>query len=127
MNGIARYFMLLGVISAILGMTWGIQMSASGNHTMAAAHAHLNLLGWVSCAIFALYYHSVPSAADNPLARVHLLIATAGLITIVPGIVMALQREGETLAKIGSMLTLLSMLVFAGVVLKGGRARRSPA
>ena len=121
MNGISRYFMLIGVIAAILGMTWGIQMSASGDHTMAAAHAHLNLLGWVSCAIFAFYYNAVPTAAASPLARVHLLIATAGLVTIVPGIVMALHRDGETLAKIGSML------IFAVVVLKSGQTRRSAA
>lgn len=127
MNGIARYFMLLGVISVVLGMAWGIQMAASGDHSMAAAHAHLNLLGWVTCAIFAFYYHAVPTAAEGPLPLVHLLIATAGLITIVPGIAMALRHDGETLAKIGSLLSLLSMLIFAVVVLRGRGGARAMA
>ncbi|MDK3017692.1 hypothetical protein [Pseudodonghicola flavimaris] len=123
MNGLAKYFMLLGVLAAIIGMAWGIQMSASGNHMMAAAHAHLNLLGWVSFALFAFYYHSVPAAAGGMLARIHAAVATLGLVTIVPGIVMALNHSGETLAKLGSVLTLLSMLTFAVVVLTSGRGR----
>ncbi|MGD9862045.1 MAG: hypothetical protein AB7S99_02415 [Pseudodonghicola sp.] len=128
MNGIARYFLLLGILSVTLGMIWGIQMAATGDHALAPAHAHLNLLGWVTCAIFAFYYHAVPAAAQSRLARVHLVIAAAGLATIVPGIVMALDGQGETLAKLGSVLSLLSMLIFATVVLRGAAAPvRSPA
>ncbi|WP_244641026.1 hypothetical protein [Allosediminivita pacifica] len=40
MNGLAFAFMALGVFSALLGMARGIQMSASGDHGMAPAHAH---------------------------------------------------------------------------------------
>ncbi len=116
MKGIAFYFMALAVISVTLGMVWGIQMSATGNHTLSPAHAHLNLIGWVTMAIFALYYHLVPGAAQGKLAKVHLVLAGLGLGLIVPGIVMAVTQQGETLAKIGSVLTLLSMLVFLAVV-----------
>lgn len=120
MQGLARNFMILGVLSVIIGMGWGIQMSASGDHSLAPAHAHLNLLGWVSCAIFAFYYHLVPAAAQGLLARLQFGAAALGLVTIVPGIVMALTQQGETLAKIGSVLSFLSILFFAAVVLRGG-------
>ncbi|WP_420569144.1 hypothetical protein [Thalassovita sp.] len=116
MKGIAFYFMILAVISVVLGMAWGIQMSASQNHDLSPAHAHLNLIGWVTMAIFAVYYHLVPAAAQGLLAKLHLAVAAAGLIIIVPGIVMALTQQGEALAKIGSMLTLLSMVMFLAVV-----------
>ena len=43
-------FFLLAVISALGGMVWGIQMSASGDHSLSPAHGHLNLIGWVSLA-----------------------------------------------------------------------------
>lgn len=123
MKGIAFYFMVLAVISVTLGMVWGIQMSASQNHNLSPAHAHLNLLGWVTMAIFAVYYHLVPTAAQGMLAKAHLLVAALGLGTIVPGIVMALTQQGEALAKIGSVLSLLSMLMFLGVVIASrGRA-----
>ncbi|SFA98128.1 hypothetical protein SAMN05421688_2067 [Poseidonocella pacifica] len=121
MTGIAKYFLLGAILSAILGMCWGIVMSASGDHSLSPAHAHLNLLGWVSFSIFAVYYHLVPEAAEGVLAKVHLTLAFIGLGLIVPGIVQAVTLQGETLAKLGSILTVLSMLCFGVVVLRSGR------
>ncbi len=125
MTGVARYFMITGVLSVLAGMIWGIQMSASGDHGLSPAHAHLNLLGWVTCAIYAVYYHVVPTASDGPVPVVHLAVTVSGLILIVPGIVMALTGQGETLAKLGSVLCLLSMVIFSFVVLKGAPSRVS--
>jgi cbb3-type cytochrome oxidase subunit 1 len=129
MTGLAKGFMTLAVLAALTGMGWGIQMSASGDHGLAPAHGHLNLLGWVSLSIFAFYYHLVPAAADTTLAKTHFALAVTGLVTVVPGIVFALNGTGDTLAKVGSVLTVLSMLSFLAVVLRpvghprfGGRA-----
>ncbi|CUH64653.1 hypothetical protein TG4357_01414 [Thalassovita gelatinovora] len=123
MKGVSVYFMILAVLSVIVGMAWGIQMSASHNHTLSPAHAHLNLIGWVSMSIFAFYYHLIPEAQDGILPKLHLASSVLGLVAIVPGIVMALRLRGETLAIIGSILTLVSMLLFLVVVLKSVRAR----
>ncbi len=124
MTGISKTFMALAVISALVGMGWGIAMSASGDHGLAPAHAHLNLLGWVGFAIFAVYYHLVPRAAESRLARLHLVLAVAGLVTLVPGIVLAIEGNGEVLAKLGSLLSLGAMLTFLAVVLRPARAAR---
>jgi len=121
MKGLSQVFMFAGVISVLIGMTWGIQMSASGDHTLSPAHAHLNLLGWVSLSIFAIYYHLVPSAAQGLLPKIHAALAISGLIVVVPGIVLAITEQGETLAKLGSVLSLASMLVFAVVVATSSR------
>ncbi len=116
MKGIARYFMLLALIWVILGMVWGLQMAATHDHTLAPAHAHLNLVGWVTFAIFAFYYHLVPAAASGLLPKLHLALALSGVVLMIPGIAMVLTRKGETLAQIGSLLTLFSMVIFALVV-----------
>jgi hypothetical protein len=118
MRGLAFAFFALGVVAALAGMAWGIQMSASADHTLSPAHAHLNLLGYVSFAVFGFYYHTVPAAAEGLLAKVHLGLAVLGLVVIVPGIVSAISMTGETLAKLGSVLTILSMLVFLVVVVR---------
>lgn len=125
MRGISFLFMALAALCALIGMAWGIAMSASGDHAMFPAHAHLNLVGWVGFAIFAFYYHLVPEAAESLLAKAHAGLAIAGVVTIVPGIVMALTNRGEALAKLGSILTMLSMLAFFIVVLTNrlGRTR----
>ena len=102
-------------------MIWGIQMSASGNHQLASAHAHLNLVGWATMALFGIYYHLHPEVNAAMLAKIHYVVALAGLGIMVPGIVSAIQQTGDILAKIGSMLTLLSMLIFLFTVVMTSR------
>ncbi len=112
MKGISFAFFITGVLAVTAGMAWGIQMSASGDHALAGAHAHLNLVGWASMALFGLYYHAVPAAAETTLAKVHFIVALSGVVLMVPGIVMAVTERGETLAVIGSLLTFASILIF---------------
>ena len=112
MKGIAFLFFLVAALCVTIGMAWGIQMSASGNHNLAGAHAHLNLIGWVTMGLFGVYYHLVPGAAEKMLAKIHFVVAVAGVVIITPGIAQAIMERGDTLAKIGSLLTLVSMLIF---------------
>jgi hypothetical protein len=126
MFGIGFWFFFTGTIYVTAGMIWGIVMAATGDHSLYPAHAHLNLVGWVTMALFGVYYHLVPKAAQHWLAKLHFTTATAGLLIMVPGIVLALQDDTEALAKAGSVLTLVSMLVFVATVWRT-RARSVPA
>ncbi|WP_163848206.1 cbb3-type cytochrome c oxidase subunit I [Pseudooceanicola aestuarii] len=118
------YFTLAALL-ALIGMAWGIQMSATADHTLAPAHAHLNLLGFVSFAVFGTFYHLVPQAAEGWLARAQAALAVLGVVLIVPGIVMAIRETGEAMAKVGSLLTLLSMALFLVVIVVHARPRRA--
>ena len=118
MRGIAFWFFLTAALYLLAGMAWGIVMSASGDHSLTPAHAHLNLIGGVVMALSGVYYHLVPRAGSHWLAKWHFLLATVGVLAIVPGIVMAVTARGETLAKIGAMLTLLAMALFVSIILK---------
>ena len=70
MRGIAFYFLCAAIIAVLVGMAWGIQMSAAGDHKLSGAHAHLNLVGWVTLSIFAFYYHLVPEAQAAAMPRI---------------------------------------------------------
>jgi hypothetical protein len=120
MRNIGFLFFATGTIAVTLGMAWGIQMSVAGDFKMTPAHAHLNLLGWVTMGLFGVYYTLTPQAAEGTLPKVHYGLAFAGLVTIVPGIVMAVNETGETLAKLGSTLTILAMLLFLYIVFRNG-------
>lgn len=122
MKGLAFYFLLVGVLSVLVGMVWGIQMSATQDHGLSPAHGHLNLIGWVSMTLFALYYHVVPGAAQSRLAMIHFAVSVVGLIVLVPGIAIVLSGGTESLAKIGSMITVAAMLLFLAVVLRNRAA-----
>ncbi|MDF1607357.1 hypothetical protein PZ897_04110 [Hoeflea sp. YIM 152468] len=123
MRGIGFYFFAAGVISVTLGMLWGIQMAISGDHTLHGAHAHLNLVGWVTMGLFGIYYTLTPAAAATRLAKLHLALAVAGLVVMVPGIAIAVQNGGDQMVAAGSLLTAASMLVFLYTVFKNGLGR----
>ena len=124
MRNIAFCFFVAAVLCVTTGMFWGIQMAISGDHQMAPAHAHLNLVGWTTMGLFGLYYTVTPQAADTMLAKVHLGFAILGVLCLVPGIAMAVSSGGEALAAIGSILTVISMLIFLVTVARNGIGRR---
>lgn len=122
MKGLPYYFLVVGVVSALAGMVWGIQMSATHDHGLSPAHGHLNLIGWVSMTLFALYYHAVPAAAQSRLAVIHFYVAVVGLVVLVVGIAIVLSDGAELLAQVGSLITVAAMLLFMVVVLRNRAA-----
>ena len=64
-------FLRLAVLYALIGVALGIVMAASHDYNLKPVHAHLNLLGWVSLALFGFWYRSVPASAENMLAKIH--------------------------------------------------------
>lgn len=120
MKGIAFAFFATGVVAVSLGMAWGIQMGIIEDHSMSGGHAHLNLVGFVTMALFGLYYHATPQAAASVMAKVHYGVAVAGIAVMVPGIALSISGAAPALAIAGSLLTFASMLIFLVTVLRHG-------
>ncbi|MBY8916241.1 hypothetical protein KUG85_12925 [Nitratireductor sp. L1-7-SE] len=118
MNGLARVCWITAPLYAVLGMSFGIYMAASGDHTLAPAHGHLNLLGWVTIGLYGAFYTLVPQAAEGRLARLQVLLAQLGVIVTAPGIAFAILGMGEGLAKAGAVLILLGALLFLIIVVR---------
>lgn len=111
-------FFLTAALFGLIGMLWGIQMSASQDHSLSPAHGHLNLLGFVMMSVFGTYYALVPAAAASRLAWVHYGVSVVSVAVLVPGIVLAITEQGDTLAKLGSVLAVLTMALFVVVILR---------
>ncbi|WP_323766838.1 hypothetical protein [Marinovum sp.] len=120
MKSIATWFFGTGALFALCGMVWGIQMSATQDHTLSPAHGHLNLIGFVAMSVFGAYYALTPRAAAARIASIHYGLVTAAVLVLTPGIVLAITGQGETVAKLGSVLAVLSMAIFVFVVLRHG-------
>ncbi len=60
----------LAVVYLVIGMTLGVGMGMTHNFLFRSAHAHVNLLGWVSLALAALVFHVFPETARTRLATV---------------------------------------------------------
>jgi cbb3-type cytochrome oxidase subunit 1 len=121
MKNLPYYFIGVATLFALAGMAYGISMAVTTDFTLAPAHAHNNLLGWVSMAIFGLYYRAVPGAITR-LAVVHFWVALVANLVFPVGIGLALLNRGEVLASVGGVLEIISMLIFAIIVWSNRRA-----
>lgn len=117
MKSVSFYFIALAVVFALIGMGYGMYMAASENHLLAGAHAHNNLLGWVTMAIYGLYYRAVPQAV-GPLATVHFWVTLVANLIFPIGIGMAILAITPALAAIGGGLEIIAMLIFGYTVLR---------
>src|ERR1700742_1406346 len=66
------------VVLVVSGMIWGIAMGISGDHAAMPAHAHLNLLGWVSLFLFGIFYHLHPATDRSRTALTQVLVWIVG-------------------------------------------------
>lgn len=55
MPNLAQLYFRTAILFLIAGVCIGIYMSMSQNHAVVGAHAHVNLLGWVTSALFGTY------------------------------------------------------------------------
>ncbi|MDB5538576.1 MAG: hypothetical protein JWQ89_303 [Devosia sp.] len=122
MKALPFWFIAVGVLFALFGMAWGIQMAISQDHTLAPAHAHNNLIGFVTMVIYGVYYKLVPAAAQTRLALAHFWLALVGALSMGAGIALATTGQGEWLAQIASILTILAMAVFVFTVFRNRAA-----
>jgi hypothetical protein len=104
-------------------MFWGLAMAISEDHTTLSAHAHLNLLGWVSLFLFGLFYRLHPALDAARIARLQVMIWTAGTVVMAIGVAMIRTGyPGEPLAAVGSLGVLASIVMFAWQVIRLERA-----
>jgi drug/metabolite transporter (DMT)-like permease len=115
------------VLCVLAGMAWGIHMAVSDDHSAFPAHAHLNLLGWVSLFLFGLYYRLNPALERDKRAHVQVWSWLVGTVVMAVGVAMIHtgNMSGEPLAGIGSIIVLASMLLFGWLVFRTERTGAS--
>lgn len=120
MEKTAGLFMKAGVLYALAGFSLGLLMGATQNFVMTSVHVHLSVIGWLSMAAFAMYYHLVPAAARGRAAKAHFLIANIGVLVLTASLALLVSGVGaaEAGAAIGSVVTVFSLLIFACIVFK---------
>ena len=64
MNKLSRIFFSFALLYGLAGIGLGLMMASHHEYTQTPTHAHTQLLGWVSFALFGLFYNSFPAAAS---------------------------------------------------------------
>jgi hypothetical protein len=121
-----RISVSLGLIGIVLGIVMGIRQ----DFVLMPAHAHLNLLGFVTMFLSALYYRVVPEAAASALVRYQAIVSVAGAVVFPIGIGCVLlggHDRFESVVVAGALTVLLGMALFAVIVFRTcGQERAMP-
>lgn len=112
MKRIDIYFLLLAAVLLICGAGLGIKMGASEDFTLTPVHAHLNLAGWASLALFGLVYRAYPQLAERRLALFHFIVSAVGAVLLPIGIGLAVLKNEPALAIVASLLWLGGVVLF---------------
>ena len=119
-------FLILATATLLVGVGMGVWMGLTHNFHFAPVHAHLNLLGWTSLAIFGLCYRAYPALAASRLALPHFVLAAGGAILFPVGIALSISDITMEVAKLGALLWALAVLLFLVALVRlamAGRAR----
>ena len=110
----------LAVLFVVAGMAMGMGMAAAHDHSIMPAHAHLNLLGWVSLFLFGIYYKLTPSLERSRLAFVQIVVWAVGtvVLTIAVAAIHLGHEAAEPMAAVASFIVLAAMLLFGYLVFR---------
>ena len=106
------YFLVLAALCLVVGVSMGVFMGAAHDFTLMPVHAHLNLLGWTSLALFGLVHRAYPQLGEHRSAKLHLALCAPSAVLLPAGIAVAVLAEQPGLAIAASLLWLAGCLVF---------------
>lgn len=120
MPRVSSAFFLVAALCGLAGMAWGTHMGMSGDHSLSPAHAHLNLLGWVTLSIMGGFYALSPRSGWLPWANLVLSATGAILMGVLLPQVLTGKMSGKVMMAAEAPAS-LGMLLFITAVVTGLR------
>jgi hypothetical protein len=105
-------FMGIGLIFLVIGMLFGVWMGVQNDFRFAGAHAHWNLVGFVTSSIYGLTHRAYPRLAESRLTWIQCGLHVLGVLIFAPGIVIAVATEQHMMAIIGANILILAAVMF---------------
>lgn len=123
MPNLAQLYFRTAILFLIAGVCIGIYMSMSQNHAVVGAHAHVNLLGWVTSALFGTYLALNPAKATGLLPRVQYFVYVLGVIVMSVSLYLLLEGNTALVPVVAgaSIVTFVGVLLFAAIIFMPAR------
>ncbi|AEI41100.1 hypothetical protein [Paenibacillus mucilaginosus] len=112
-----KTFIKIAAVYFGVGVSLGLMMGILHNFSLTSVHAHINLLGWVSMALFGLIYHVYPKAAQTRIAKLHFWLYNIAFPMM--QVAIALQITIPTVPVFLPVTIVSSMAVVISVLLFG--------
>ncbi len=109
-------FFAVGTLLMLAGMVLGEYMAAHENFVLSPVHAHMNLLGWVTLALYGTFYALTKETYSRALAWTTFALSSLGATAMIAPLALLLTT-GNT-AKYGPLagaaggIAILGLLVF---------------
>lgn len=120
MPSIAKMYFITAICFLVAGILVGLQMSIAHDYAATGAHAHINLLGWVTMAIFGTFHALNPRGAATRLAKAQYYVYTGGVIVMTPALYLLLTGNPalEPVVAVSSLVVFVGVLMFAAIIFR---------
>ena len=124
MPRVSYAFFSLAALCGLIGTVWGESMGRTNDHSTFIAHAHLNLVGWVSMAVMGGFYALAAGRYPRWLAWTNFALQAVGAVCLTIGMLFIMgfgDRDYIPAAIVGSAGAVLGMAAFLAAVLVSWR------
>jgi hypothetical protein len=106
-------FITAALLCLLAGEGLGIYMGIGQDFTLSPAHAHMNLLGWVTLAAFGLMHRAYPALSGSRIAAPQMVLALFANIAMPIGLgAFLLTNAGEPLLIASAFGVVLATVLF---------------
>lgn len=105
-------FLCLAAFLLMIGVGMGIYMGASHDFSFSPIHAHVNLIGWTSLALFGVTYRIYPELQQNKMARVHFALAAPAALLFPIGIYLSIFMNQPLVTMVAAFAWIVGCLLF---------------
>ncbi|RKL66972.1 cytochrome-c oxidase [Salipaludibacillus neizhouensis] len=107
-------FLKIATLYFLVGIVMGLVMEIIQDHSLAGAHAHINLVGWASMGLFGVVYVLFPRAGETLLAKLHFWLFNISLPLFMLGLAFVLVGNESLmiLLQIFPIILVLSVILF---------------
>lgn len=108
-------FFFAASLCILVGANWGLYMSITHDFSTSPAHAHLNLLGWVSLSIMGGFYALLGKDTPLWLVRTNFFLSCTGVACMITGLGL-LFTNVATVKQLLPLIAVGELSVIAGFV-----------
>lgn len=115
MPRVSAAFFVTGALFVLAGMSLGMWMGANQDFRLTPVHAHINLVGWVTMALYGTFYALTAKTLSKRLAWINYGLAVVGLLIMAPSLSAFLLTQDKSYIgplSIGEGITALGLLTF---------------
>ncbi len=113
---IDRKYLLWALGYAVVGMSLGIYMAGTHDHSHFVTHAHINLVGFLLSLVYGIIHKLWLGQASQRIAQIQFILHQAGALVLGMGLFL-LYGKVFPQAQLDPILAIASITVLAGALL----------